>query len=95
MQPVGATIAPTTFTSLGTATGSAGGADNIEFIGTLFDDNGVNWIEFGGVRATSVTVVSGTSTTADTPAHAIGTVDVTLKPSYGPPITLVGAFEYT
>jgi len=51
-------------------------------------------VRFGGVAATSVSVVSPTTITAVRPAHALGTVDVVVTSLDGQVATLPGGFTY-
>jgi Beta-propeller repeat/IPT/TIG domain len=51
-------------------------------------------VTFGGVAATSISVVSPTTITAVRPAHALGTVDVVVTSLDGQVATLAGAFTY-
>jgi IPT/TIG domain/PKD domain/FG-GAP-like repeat/FG-GAP repeat len=81
-SPVVATVSP--------ASGPASG-------GTALTINGVNFtsgatVSVGGVAATNVQVLSGTSITATAPAHAPGTVNVTV--TNGGTATLSGAYTY-
>jgi uncharacterized repeat protein (TIGR01451 family) len=50
-------------------------------------------VTFDGIAATNVVINSPTEVTCDTPAHAAGTVDVTLTAN-GEPHTAFGAFTY-
>ena len=52
-------------------------------------------VSIGGVAASGVSVVSSTSITATTGAHAAGPVDVVVANPTGSPATLVGGFTYT
>ena len=66
-------IAPTV-TSVSPNTGPTGGGTSVTITGTNFFSPLT--VTFGGVAATNVVVVSSTSITATTPAHAAGAVDV-------------------
>jgi len=68
--------------------------------GTVVTINGDNFTEgdtvnFGGVPATGVTVVSPTEITATTPAGTAGAVDVTVTRSTGESGTLADGYTYT
>lgn len=51
-------------------------------------------VKFGGVSATSLSVVNPTTITALRPAHALGTVDVVVTSLDGQVATLAGGFTY-
>ena len=52
-------------------------------------------VSFGGVPATNVSVVTSTSITAITPAHAAGAVTVTVTNTNGQSGSLAGAYAFT
>ena len=52
-------------------------------------------VSFGGVPATNVSVVTSTSITATTPAHAAGAVTVTVTNTNGQSGSLAGAYAFT
>jgi hypothetical protein len=52
-------------------------------------------VTLGGVAATSVNVTGGSTISAVSPAHAAGTVDVTVTNSDGQSATLVNGYTYT
>lgn len=83
--------APVAVTSLAPATGLAAGGATVTFTGSGFDGEAIS-VTFGGVAATAVNVVSDTSFTAVTPAHAAGAVPVVVQPGA---ITVPGGFTYT
>ncbi|MEX2230384.1 MAG: IPT/TIG domain-containing protein [Dehalococcoidia bacterium] len=66
-------------------------------IATIFGTNFVTGatVTFGGVASTSVTVVSATQVKAVTPAHALGTVDVTVTNPDGLSATMHNGFTYS
>ncbi|WP_159924493.1 MULTISPECIES: ice-binding family protein [Nocardia] len=65
-----------TLTSINPASGSAAGGTTVVLTGTNF--TGATAVSFGGTPATSFTVNSPTQITAVAPAHAAGTVAVTV-----------------
>jgi hypothetical protein len=69
-------IPPPTVTSVAPATGPLAGGTAVTITGTGFQTTGTTTVSFGGTAATSVVVVSATSITATTPAHAAGAVSV-------------------
>jgi hypothetical protein len=86
-QPAAATVS-----TVAPATGVAAGGTAVTLTGTgMLDSTGVT---FGGTAATSVTVVSSTSITCVTPAHAVGAVDVVVLDPSGNG-TKTGGFTYT
>lgn len=67
--------------------------------GTAVTISGTNFlsgasVRFGGVVATNVTVTNTTSITATTPAHAAGTVNVTVTNPDNQSVTLTSGFTY-
>lgn len=85
--------APPVVTSVSPGTGHAGGGTSVTITGTGFE-NGAT-VTFGGTAATSVDVVSATTITATTPAHASGVVSVVVTNPDNQSGTLAGAFNYT
>lgn len=83
--------------TIDTVTPSAGkvaGGDTVTITGSnFFDGISPATVTFGGVSATSVTVVNSTTITAITPDHAAGLVDVVVQTDIGP-VTKSNAFEY-
>lgn len=73
--------------------GTTAGGTAVTVTGTDFAEGAR--VLIGGRPATQVTVVSPTTLTATTPAHAAGTVDIEVQNADGAPTTLVGAFTYT
>lgn len=67
-----------TVTAVVPPTGPAAGGTQVAITGTGFSTTGTTTVEFGGVAATNVTVVSETSITCTTPAGANGPVPVTI-----------------
>lgn len=81
--------------TLGSVTPSSGSADG----GTLVTLNGNGFesgatVTFGGVAATNVSVVNTTTITATTPAHAAGTVPVTVTNPDSETTTLTNGFTF-
>ncbi len=83
---------PPTLSSLTPSTGSSQGGLSVTLRGTGFVPG--TTVRFGGVEAISVSVASGGSLTATTPAHAPGRVDVEVLNPDGGRATLAGAFLY-
>ena len=69
-------VAAPTVTKVEPAEGPAAGGTKVTITGTHF--TGAKEVKFGSVAAKSLTVVSGTSITAESPAGAAGTVNVTV-----------------
>ena len=74
-------------------TGTANGGTAVTVTGTGFQSGAV--VTIGGTAATSVTVVSSTSITAKTPAHAAGAADVVVKNTDNQAGSLSGGYTYT
>jgi hypothetical protein len=70
-----------TVTALNPTGGPIGGGTPVAITGTGFVPGAT--VAFGGVAATSVVVVSPTTITCISPAHAVGTVDVAVTTSAG------------
>jgi sRNA-binding regulator protein Hfq len=83
LPPVVASISPNT--------GPADGGTGVTITGTRL--TGTTSVTFGGSLAIGVSVVNDTTVTANTPAHAAGTVDVTVISDHGLG-TKLGAFTY-
>ena len=75
-----------TLSSITPTSGSTAGGTSVTLTGTGFVAGAS--VSFGGSAATSVVVVSSTSITAKTPAHAAGTVGVTVTNPDGTSATL-------
>jgi len=71
-----------TVTNVSPNAGSTSGGTTVTITGTNFNNTSVA-VHFGATAAISVTVVSDTSITAVSPAHALGTVDVTVTTNAG------------
>jgi len=84
-------ISPPTVSSVSPNLGPASGGTAVTITGTNFTAGAT--VTFGGVAATNVLVVSGTSITATTPPGAAGAVTVTVTTSLGPG-NLAGGFTY-
>ena len=82
-----------TVTSIAPVSGSTAGGTAVAISGTGFLVGAT--VSLGGTAATGVTVVSSTSITATTPAHAAGAADVVVTNSGGQSGTLAGGFTYT
>jgi hypothetical protein len=81
-----------TVTGIAPTTGSQAGGTAVTITGTGFLA-GVT-VKFGGTSATNVSVVSATSITATTPAHASGIVDVVVTNTDNKSATLAQAFTF-
>jgi len=81
-----------TVTSIAPTTGPQAGGTAVTITGTGFLAGA--GVKFGGTSATNVSVVSATSITATTPAHAAGGVDVVVTNSDTKSATLPQAFTY-
>jgi hypothetical protein len=81
-----------TVSSISPNTGSSNGGTSVTIKGTNFASGST--VTFGGTAASNVTVVSSTSITAATPAHAAGAVNVVVSDSNGSG-TLTNGFTYT
>jgi Bacterial Ig-like domain (group 3)/IPT/TIG domain/Beta-propeller repeat/Dockerin type I domain len=96
VQTVTGSGSPVTITNISPRTGPVGGGTNVTITGTAFRGSGMAFatVTFGGVSATNVTVVSSTTITATTPAHAAGTVDVSVMNSDGQSGVLASGFTF-
>ena len=74
-------------------TGTANGGAAVTITGTGFQSGAA--VTIGGAAATGVTVVSSTSITAKTPAHAAGAADVAVKNTDNQTGGLSGGYTYT
>jgi hypothetical protein len=82
-----------TVTGLSVTTGRAGGGRSVTITGTNL--TGATAVSFGGTAATSFTINSPVSITAVAPAHAAGTIDITVTTPYGTSSTSGGdQFQY-
>lgn len=90
-DPAEAAPAPT-LTSAAPASGPLAGGTVVTLTGTGFDAGAT--VDFGGTPAAVVNVVSATSITATTPAHATGDVVVTVTNGDGQAATLTGGFRF-
>jgi hypothetical protein len=85
-------VAAPTLTSVSPTSGPITGGTAVTLTGTGFVSGAT--VLFGATAATSVTFNSATSLTAITPAHALGTVAVTMTNPNTQSATLNGAFQY-
>ncbi len=85
------TPAPTV-SSVSPNSGSTQGGTNVTVTGTGFLAGAV--VEFDGVRATNVSVVSSTSITATTPPHPVGVVNVVVINADAQSGTLANGYTY-
>jgi hypothetical protein len=79
-------------TSVSPTSGGSAGGTKVTIAGSGFQSGAT--VAFGGNAATNVNVVSTTSITATTPAHAAGTVSVTVTNPNGQRATLLNSFTY-
>jgi len=84
-------LAIPTFTNISPASGTTIGGTGVTLTGTNF--TGTTSVTFDGLAATSVNVVSNTTVTAVTPAHAAGFVDVVITTPDGS-ATIINGFNY-
>jgi hypothetical protein len=74
------------------SSGTASGGTVVTITGANFAAGAT--VNFGGLLATNVVVVNGTSITAVTPAHAAGAVTVTVTNANGESGSLAGGYAY-
>lgn len=79
-------------TAISPSSGPASGGAGVTLTGTNL--TGTTGVTFGGTAATSVNVVSATSVTAVTPAHAVADVDVIITTAAGSG-TLTNGYTYS
>jgi hypothetical protein len=84
---------PPTLTGVSPASGTAAGGTSVTITGTGFLAG--QTVSLGGTPATGVTVVSSTTITATTPAHAAGAVDVVVSNAEQHAGTLPNGYTYT
>ncbi|MGA9797564.1 MAG: IPT/TIG domain-containing protein [Terriglobales bacterium] len=82
-----------TVTSITPNSGTTAGGTSVTIRGTGFLSGAT--VSLGGTAATSVTVVSATSITAKTPAHAAGAVNVVVTNTDAQSGTLTNGYTYT
>jgi len=82
-----------TVTSITPNSGTANGGTSVTLTGTGFLAGAT--VKLGGTSATGVTVVSSTSITATTPAHAAGAVNVVVTNTDAQTGTLTNGYTYT
>jgi hypothetical protein len=85
-------IAPPTVTSVSPNTGPVAGGTAVTLTGANFASGAT--VTFGGTAATNVVVTNSTTITATTPAHAAGSVAVTVTNSNGLSGNLATGFTY-
>ncbi|MBI3650153.1 MAG: IPT/TIG domain-containing protein [Acidobacteria bacterium] len=83
---------PPTVTAISPASGSTAGGTTVTITGTGFRSGAT--LTLGGSAATGVSVISSTSITATTPAHAAGAVNVVVTNSDNQSGTLTNGFTY-
>src|SRR5262249_49116472 len=81
-----------TATAIAPVSGTTLGGTSVTITGTNFAAGAA--VAFGGTVATGVVVVNATTITAMTPAHAAGTVAVTVTNNDTPVATLPAAFTF-
>ncbi len=82
-----------TVTAISPTSGPTSGGTSVTITGTGFVTGAT--VTFGGTSATNVTVVSSTSITATTPAHAAGTVNVVVTNPDSQNATLSNGYTYS
>src|SRR3989449_4290655 len=82
-----------TVSAISPSSGTSSGGTAVTLTGTGFTAGAT--VSLGGTATTNVTVVSSTSLTATTAAHAAGAVDVVVTNSDGQSGTLTGGYTYT
>jgi hypothetical protein len=85
-------VAPPTVSTVAPGSGTTLGGTAVTLTGTNFVTGAT--VKFGGIAASSVAVVSSTSLTARTPAHAAGAVNVVVTNPDGQSGTLASGFTY-
>lgn len=90
---------PITITSISQPFGTPDGANVVTITGTnlsIASFAAINSIKFGETNATSLTRVDNSSLTCVVPQHAVGMVDVVVKPFTNMSnLTLTSAYDYT
>lgn len=87
-------VAAPVLVSLSPNSGSTGGGEQVELIGTSFDVGTAPVVIFGNTPALVATGSTATSITVLTPAQGEGVVDVTVTNSDGLAFTLVNGFTF-
>ena len=85
-------VAAPTATTVSPSSGSKDGGTTVTITGTGFEAAGVTGVTFGGTAATSL-VISATTITCVTPAHAPGVVNVVVQSPSGN-ATITNGFTY-
>ncbi len=85
-------LPPPTVNSVSPSSGSTSGGTAVTIAGANFLSGAT--VTFGGTAATNVVVVSSTTITATTPAHAAGAVTVTVTNPGGQNGSLTNGFTY-
>ncbi|WP_424038474.1 S8 family serine peptidase [Methanoregula sp.] len=88
------TVVPPTVSGISPSSGPAAGGTVVTITGTSL--TGATAVSFGATAATSFTVINATTITATAPAHAAGTVDVTVTTPGGvSPKSPAAQYTYT
>ncbi len=90
-----ATTPAPTMTAATPGTGTTAGGTAVTITGTGFWATDLTQVFFGTAAATAVVVVSATSITCVSPAHASGSVAVTVTNPDGQSAALAGGFTYS
>jgi len=85
-------VAAPTATTVSPSSGSKDGGTTVTITGTGFEAASVTGVTFGGTAATSL-VITATTITCVTPAHAAGTVNVVVQSPFGN-ATITNGFTY-
>ena len=86
-------VASITLTTIAPTSGPIAGGTALTLTGAGFDNAGTVSVVVGGQNATSIVVVSDTTVTCVTPAHAAGAATVEISNDTGT-ATLANAFTY-
>jgi len=85
-------LPPPTVSAISPRSGTTAGGTSATITGTAFQSGAS--VTFGGAAATNITVVSSTSITATTAAHAAGAVNVVVTNTDGQSATLANGYTY-
>jgi plastocyanin len=86
-------VPPLTVTSISPATGLPSGGTPVTITGAGFTSAVASSVTFGGIAATSVTIINPITMQVVAPAHPLGTVDVVITVG-GLTVTKPGAFTF-
>src|SRR5204863_2154972 len=86
-------LPPPTVSAISPTSGTTAGGTSVTITGTAFQSGAS--VTFGGAAATNISVVSSTTITATTAAHAAGAVNVVVTNTDGQSGTLSNGFTYS